>query len=217
MLSPSPERLHELLHIICQYLEGAAPEIRVLLEHYTVSDVIRRVVGVGSVGTRCALTLLQDGDGNAFILQSNEAGRSVLEQYGGIAQPQPLKDLIAARGEGARVTGMQHILQAVSDPFLGSLSGDGRDLYVRQFHDMKGGIDLEVLDDDPFGMYARACGVILARAHGQSPRAAVVSGYLGRGRRFGEAMWEWGNAYADRAEADHAAFAARTAERAATR
>lgn len=162
MLSPSPERLHELLQIICQYLEGAAPEIRVLLEHYTVSDVIRRVVGVGSVGTRCALTLLQDGDGNAFILQSNEAGRSVLEQYGGIAQPQPL-------------------------------------------------------DDDPFGMYARACGVILARAHVQSPRAAVVSGYLGRGRRFGEAMWEWGNAYADRAEADHAAFVARTAERAATR
>lgn len=192
-----------------RYLDAASPEVRVLMQHYVVSDMIRRAVGIGSVGTRCSLILLQDGDGAGLIMQSKEAGRSVLEEYGRISQPRSLTDLIAARGEGARVVGMQRVLQAVSDPLLGHLQAQGLDLYVRQYHDMKGGIDAETLDDEPFTLYAQACALTLARAHGQSPLVPIVSGYLGGGGRVGEALWEWSNAYADRAEADHAAFAAR--------
>lgn len=210
MMQPlRPEIQNQIFGLNRRYLDAVSPEIRNLMQHYVVTDAIRRVVGVGSVGTRCALTLLQDGDGHALIMQSKEANRSVLEQYGKIPQPRILRERIAALGEGARVVGMQRILQAASDPFLGYLRADGVDLYVRQFHDMKGGFDMEVLDDEPFVSYAGACGVILARAHSQSPFAAIISGYLGSGRTFSESLWEWGNAYADRAEADHAMFVER--------
>src|SRR5690606_26229705 len=107
------------------------------------------------------------GDGHALILQTKEAGRSVLEQYGGIEQPPEVSAFIAEHGQGARVVAMQRVLQAVSDPFLGSLRGGGPvevDLYVRQFHDMKGGIETEQLDDESFVTYARACAITLARA-----------------------------------------------------
>ncbi|HMQ36088.1 MAG TPA: DUF2252 domain-containing protein [Micropruina sp.] len=194
-----------------RYYASASPDIRFVLAHYTVADVARRVVGVGSVGTRCTLVLLQDGDDNAFILQSKEANASVLEQYGRIEQPPVLADLIAARGQGARVVALQQILQAVSDPFLGHLRGTQADLYVRQFHDMKGGIDVEGLDDGPFTLYAMACGVTLARAHSQSPRAASVVGYLGSGRSAAEAIAEWGMAYADLSAQDFRSFVGATA------
>lgn len=212
MMQPlQPEIQQQVIELNRRYLETTSPEIRTLMQHYVVTDAIRRVVGVGSVGTRCALTLLQDGDGHALVMQSKEANRSVLEQYGGIAQPRILRERIAALGEGARVVGMQRILQSVSDPFLGYLRADGVDLYVRQFHDMKGGFDMEALGDEPFINYAGACGVVLARAHSQSPLASIISGYLGSGRTFSESLWAWGNAYADRAEADHAVFVERNA------
>ena len=169
-------------------------DIHQLLQHYEVVNIVRRVVGVGSVGTRCTLNLLQDGNRNALLLQGKEAGKSVLEQYGGITQPRILRDGVARHGEGARVVSMQRVLQAVSDPFLGYLRHDGADFYVRQFHDMKGGIDADTLDDGPFKVYAQACGVTLARAHSQSPRAALISGYLGNGRVAAQALLEWGYA-----------------------
>lgn len=210
-LDPGLERLQQ--ELVRRYLSTARADIRLLMQHYTVTDGIRRVVGVGSVGTRCALTLFQDADGNALILQSKEANRSVLEQYGRIAQPSELQELIAARGEGGRVVALQRVLQAVSDPFLGFLrfrdpDSIERDLYVRQFHDMKGGIEAEGLDDEPFETYARACAVVLARAHAQAPSAPRISGYVGGGRRLGEVLLDWGYAYAERSRADYEAFVA---------
>lgn len=206
-LSPLPdETKHQLRTLMRQYLETANTDIHQLLSHYVIADAARRVVGVGSVGTRCALSLLQDGDGNALLLQSKEASRSVLEQYGEIPQPRILMDGIAAHGEGARVVALQRVLQAVSDPFLGYLRFESADLYVRQFHDMKGGIEADQLEDGPFQAYAEACGVTLARAHSQSTLAPLVSGYLGNGGAVAIALLAWGYAYADRSKKDYQDF-----------
>lgn len=198
-------RLHSLLH---QYLESASPDIELLMRHYTVSDVIRRVVGVGSVGTRCTLSLLQDGNGHSLLMQAKEANQSVLEQYGGITQPRALTQKIEAHGQGIRVVGLQRVLQAVSDPFLGHVRFDDTDLYVRQFHDMKGSIEAEHLDDEPFVTYAQACAVTLSRAHSQSPLSSIISGYVGGGRQLGEVLLDWGYAYAALSRSDYERFVA---------
>jgi len=190
------------------YLATAGVDIRLLLRHYRVSDTVRRAVGVGSVGTRCYVTVLQDGDGNALLLQTKEAGASVLVAYGRSPQPEGLAEQWAEDGEGARVVSLQRILQGVSDPFLGHLRGRTGDYYVRQFRDMKGGIDIETLDDGPFELYARACAATLARAHSQSPNAATVAGYVGSGRTLAEALTTWAYAYADLSRADYDAFLA---------
>ncbi|MBN9613145.1 MAG: DUF2252 domain-containing protein, partial [Actinobacteria bacterium] len=156
------------LDLVQSYLSTAHADIRLLMQHYVARDAIRRVVGVGSVGTRCSLSLFQDEDGNALILQAKEANRSVLEQYGRVPPPAELDELVEARGQGGRVVALQRSLQGTSDPFLGYLrfedpNGMELDLYVRQFHDMKGGIEAEQLEDEPFETYARACAVTLAR------------------------------------------------------
>jgi len=193
---------------IAGYLETATADIRLLLQHYRVSDTVRRAVGVGSVGTRCYVTILQDGDGNALLLQTKEAGRSVLVEHGGCLQPPDLTALHETHGEGARVVGMQRILQGVSDPFLGYLRGQTGHYYVRQFRDMKGGIDIETLEDGPFALYAQACATTLARAHSQSPNAARVAGYIGSGRTVAAALRDWAYAYAALSRADYDAFVA---------
>ncbi len=199
------QRVHEF---ILRYLETTHADVRQLISADIVSDVIRRVVGVGSAGTRCALVLLQGGDGNALVMQSKEAGRSVVEQYGGIAQPTLLRDRSAWHGEGGRVVAMQRALQALSDPFLGYLPADGIDLYVRQFHDMKGGIDAETLKDAPFSTYAQACATTLARAHSRSPDAATVAGDIGGGRVVADAIVDWSETSAGLSRRDDEAFLA---------
>ena len=188
--------------------DTAARGVQLLVQHCDVGDVARRVVGVGSVGTRCSLVLLVDQDDHALILQSKEANVSVLEQYGRIAQPQRLTAMIEANGQGARVVAMQRVLQAVSDPFLGYLRGAEADLYVRQFNDMKGGIEVDQLEDRPFVEYAQACAATLARAHSQSPRAAAIIGYIGSGKVVAEAITAWSHAYADLSAQDFQAFVA---------
>lgn len=203
-----PETVRDIRRLMRLYFQNANTDILQLLQHYDIVDAARRVVGVGSVGTRCALSLLQDGDGNALLLQSKEAGRSVLEQYGGIEQPQILLQEVAEHGQGVRVVALQRVLQAVSDPFLGYLRHGETDLYVRQFHDMKGGIEADTLDDGPFRVYSEACGVTLARAHSQSPAAALVSGYIGNGKAVGRALLDWGYAYSERSRADYELFLA---------
>lgn len=198
------DEIEQGLHqFIADYLATANVDVRMVVQQYVASDMARRVVGVGSVGTRCYLTAFQDGDRNVLLLQAKQAGRSVLAEYGRIHQPESLTEHIAANGEGARVVAMQRILQAVSDPFLGHLQANGNDYYVRQFHDMKGGIDIETLEDRPFRRYAKACATVLARAHGQSPAAPEVAGYIGGGREVAEAIVDWSFAYADLARADH--------------
>jgi uncharacterized protein (DUF2252 family) len=206
-----PEAVANVESLLADYVATTRVDIGLLLANYVTSDVVRRVVGVGSVGTRCHLVVFQDGEGNGLILQAKEAGKSVLVEYGGIAQPPVVTEQIEKGGQGARVVAMQRILQAFSDPFLGYLRGLAADLYVRQFHDKKGGIDIERLDDRPFTTYAQACAVTLARAHAQSPTAAQVAGYIGNGRLIGEALLEWAYAYADLSRADYEAFLAANA------
>lgn len=203
------ETHHRIQEFIRRYVDTTNADIRELLRSYAFADAVRRVVGVGSVGTRCSLVLMQDGDGHPLVMQSKEAGRSVLEQYGGIAQPRTLRDHIAWNGEGGRVVALQRILQGVSDPFLGYLKADGVDLYVRQFHDMKGGLDAETLEDAPFTNYARACAVTLARAHSQAPNAAMIVGYAGDGRKVARAIVDWAYAYAELSRHDYEAFLGR--------
>lgn len=194
------------------YVRSANVDIRALMQSYAVSDVVRRVVGVGSVGTRCYLILMQDGDGEAFVLQAKEAGASTLIEDGHVEQPEPITRFIRTYGEGGRVVAMQRILQAVSDPFLGHLRrtfADGRPdrhFYVRTFHDMAAGFDAETLDDDAFGWYADACAATLARAHGQSPGAGAIVGYIGSGRVVSAAILAWAQAYADLSASDWRVF-----------
>ncbi len=206
---PPPDDVLGLVHGLFQdYRRSTTQDIALLFEHFSVVDVARRVVGVGSVGTRCYLVLLQDGDGNALLMQPKQATRSVLVEYGRAPQPKALENLVEAWGEGARVVALQRILQALSDPFLGHIRSPDHDFYVRQFHDMKGGIDVEDLEDEPFVTYAEACAVVLARAHAQSRAAARIAGYAGGGDRVTEAILEWSYAYAQQSRADWEAFAA---------
>ena len=188
--------------LFAHYRDTVHIDVDTVLAQYAPTDLVRRVVGVGSVGTRCFLQLLQGADGAALLLQVKQASPSVLQRYGGIEQPTRITEGIAAHGEGFRVVGLQRILQAVSDPFLGHLRRGDRDFYLRQFHDMKGSIELEGLGFAPFLDYAEACGGMLARAHAQSPTASQIIGYFGRADTAADAIVEWSFAYADQSLRD---------------
>lgn len=191
-----------------QYLLSANVDIRMLLSHYTMEDIGRRVVGVGSVGTRCYLVLMRDEDGGVLILQVKQAMRSALEEYGGFPQPSELTEVTDVSGEGARVVGLQRILQAYSDPFLGHLQSSGRSFYVRQYHDMKGSVEIEELNDAAFNGYAIACAAVLARAHAQSSNSRQAVDFIGGGKRIRRAIVDWSNAYAELSLEDYQAFLA---------
>jgi uncharacterized protein (DUF2252 family) len=212
MVHVDPMYEARLAEVFDMYIASANVDIRVLLSKYAVVDLARRVVGVGSVGTRCFLVALQDGAGGALILQAKEAGQSVLIQHGGVAQPPGVQRYFDTYSDGGRVVAMQRVLQAVSDPFLGHFTGKAADVaadrtfYLRQFHDKKGGFDMEGLEDRPFRWYAEACAATLARAHGQSPQAGIASGYVGGGRVVGEAILEWAYAYAAQSYKDWQLF-----------
>jgi len=184
------------------YRRTVGIDIDTVLSQYRPTDLARRVVGVGSVGTRCYVQLLEGADGDALILQVKEAGPSVLARYGGIAQTSRIERGISEGGEGSRVVGIQRVLQAVSDPFLGWFRSNGRDYYVRQFKDMKGSIDLDGLPLDAFSDYVEACAIVLGRAHAQSPTAGEVIGYAGRKDTAARAILDWSLAYAELSLAD---------------
>jgi uncharacterized protein (DUF2252 family) len=188
----------KLVESFREYLAGVPADIALLLSHFRVTDVALRVVGVGSVGTRCYLIILVGPDGTPLILQIKEANRSVLEEYGGRRQPAVLTSAVQAMGQGVRVVDGQRILQAMSDVFLGTIRKDGRDYYVRQFHDMKGTVETEGMSPSTFGQYVSACAVLLARAHSQSANASILRGYVGANDTVQDAMIEWSYAYADK-------------------
>lgn len=194
------------------YLAAVDVDIQLVLAQYAPADAIRRVVGVGSVGTRCSLVLLEGADGDTLLLQVKEAGQSVLTQYGGMEFSHRTRDRVEAYGQGYRVVAMQRILQVVSDPFLGHIRNEGRDFYVRQFHDMKGSLELEGLAPDTFGVYAQACATMLARAHAQSASFVRVIGYLGGSDRAVDAIVDWSFAYAEQSMADYRALQQAAAE-----
>jgi uncharacterized protein (DUF2252 family) len=187
-----------LVEAVQEYLAAVPADVALLLSHFRITDVALRVVGVGSVGTRCYLVILVGPNGTPLILQIKEAVRSVLEEYGGWAQPDSLNAAVEAKGQGVRVIDGQLILQAMSDVFLGTTRKDGRDYYVRQFHDMKGSIDTEGMSASTFSEYVVACAVLLARAHSQSANASILRGYVGTSSAVHEAVAEWSYAYADK-------------------
>lgn len=181
----------QMVESLREYLTAVPADVALLLSHFRVTDVALRVVGVGSVGTRCYLAILTGPNDTPLILQVKEANKSVLDEYAGVQQPDTLRAAIDALGEGARVIDGQRILQAMSDVFLGTVRKAGRDFYVRQFHDMKGTIETEGMSPAAFGDYVAACMVSLARAHAQSANASVLRGYLGNNDTVRNAIIEW--------------------------
>ena len=182
-----------------RYVVTLPEERRVLLDRYRLVDMAVKVVGVGSVGTRCAIALLMAGPADPLFLQLKEARPSVLEPY-------VRKSRYA--NNGLRVVVGQRILQASGDIFLGwsRLETPRVDYYVRQLRDMKVSLDLEAMTGTEFIEYGEACGWALARAHAKAGDPAIVAGYLGRGDAFDQAVTRFAVAYADRTESDHAAL-----------
>lgn len=191
-----------------QYRDSADAAVRYLFDGFQVVDFVLRVVGVGSVGTRCFIVLLEDASGSPLFLQVKEAGPSVLEQYGGITQDWSTRDrdLLSQHGEGFRVVTGQRILQAQSDPFLGwsraghhGASADplgAGDYYWRQFRDMKGSINLEELSVPELAPTARVCAALLARAHAQSPRFGEATAWLSEHDHVHRAIADFSQDYA---------------------
>ena len=168
---------------------------RRLLERYHLVDVAGKVVGVGSVGTRAGILLMEGrDDSDPLVMQFKEATASVLEAYLGPSRTSQ---------HGERVVEGQRYMQACSDIFLGWVRGaGGRDFYVRQLHDMKGSVDLSVIEPAALAAYGRLCGVTLARAHARGGDVVAIDAYLGSDDTFVEAVAEFAHAYADQTEQD---------------
>jgi uncharacterized protein (DUF2252 family) len=187
------------------YRRTLQPDRRVLLEQYRLEHLARKVVGVGSVGTRAFVLLLLGRDASdPLFLQAKEAQESVLAPYCGGPRHEH---------EGRRVVAGQHLMQATSDIFLGShrfTGPDGvrRDFYLRQLRDQKGSAVVEEMAPTGMTAYGRLCGWTLARAHARSGDRVAIGAYLGASTRFEEAVAEFAEAYADRTEADAARLAA---------
>jgi uncharacterized protein (DUF2252 family) len=173
------------------------------IEDFRAVHLARKVVGVGSVGTRCwILLMLGADDTDPLFLQVKEAQASVLEQFVG-------KSVYDHHGE--RIVAGQRLMQSASDIFLGwqrvpGIDGIERDYYVRQLHDWKGGAEVDQFEPRGALLYARLCGATLARAHARSGDRIAISAYLGSGDTFDRAVAEFAAAYADQNERDYAAF-----------
>lgn len=194
-------------HVFQAYRATVPTNIALMLSQYTLLDVARRVVGVGSVGTRCFIIALGDATGDILILQLKEANTSVVQEFGGIAPVAGYLDpVILAEHQGYRVVGCQRILQAVSDPFLGYLTVEGRSFYMRMFRNRNASFEIADMNATQFSDYAQACATVLGRAHARSPKAQFAAGYMGAGGAFVRAAAEWAHAYAAQAETDYALF-----------
>jgi len=182
---------------VAQYKQTLNADRRSLYERYHYHDSAVKVVGVGSVGTRCFVSLLLADDDDPLFLQFKEARRSVLEPPG-----------VKSRYEhqGQRVVEGQRLMQAASDIFLGWASTKGHDYYVRQFRDMKVSAEIETFKPSTLVAYATLCGWALARAHAKTGSAVMIAGYLGSGEQFDDALTQYSEAYADQVERDFKTF-----------
>jgi uncharacterized protein (DUF2252 family) len=196
-----PGIFDELRAAVIQYEETLKADAREVLNRYYFGDFARKVVGVGSVGAEAFILLLMgDRPDEPLFLQLKEAQESVLAPYAGPSQ---------YKHQGERVVKGQRLTQAASDPFLGWTRGVpadsavARDYYVRQLRDMKGNMNVPVMDAEQLTYYARLCGWALARAHARTGRATFISGYLGSSEVFDHAVAEFASAYADQNERDH--------------
>ncbi|HWD03264.1 MAG TPA: DUF2252 domain-containing protein [Amycolatopsis sp.] len=199
------EMIGWLQDVLAAYRDTLEPDRRPLLDRYRVVDFARKVVGVGSVGTRCWMLLLVGRDEqDPLFLQAKEAGPSVLERY-------------LARSEydnfAQRVVVGQRLMQTVGDIFLGwvrvvGLDGCTRDFYVRQLRDWKSSADIATMDATGLRAYGRLCAWTLARAHARTGDSIAIGSYLGSGTSFDNAVGEFASTYADQNERDHAALCA---------
>lgn len=189
------KKVHEALD---DYRLTLPDERRVLFDRYRMEDFAMKVVGIGSVGTRCFVGLFFDEENHPLLLQFKESCRSVLEPYAGKSRYD---------NQGQRVVIGQRLMQSSSDIFLGWTRGKrGYDYFVRQLRDMKFSIPIEGATAVMLKRYAAICGEVLARAHAKSGDAATISGYLGKSDTFDQALGDFALAYADQNEKDHAAL-----------
>jgi uncharacterized protein (DUF2252 family) len=191
--------------LVKSYARSLPSNYRHLLEQYRIVHLARKVVGVGSVGTRCWIVLMvgQDDD-DVLFLQAKEAQPSVLAAYVGASR---------YSNEGERVVAGQLLMQASSDIFLGweraqGMDGQQRDFYVRQLRDWKVSANVERMGPNAMAGYARMCGWTLARGHARSGDSIAISAYLGRAVTFDEALADFAESYADQNERDYVAFKA---------
>ncbi len=180
--------------LFAAYHDSLPDERRRLLDRFALVDTVRQVVGVGSVGMRVHLVLLEGRDGkDPLFLQIKQAGSSVYEPYCGPSR---------YNNHGRRVVEGKRLVQSATDIFVGWTEGRGHDYYVRQFRDMKVIADGELISPR-LGEFATACGKVLARSHARTGDPVAIAAYIGKGRAFDEAMGEFANAYADQTERDH--------------
>jgi uncharacterized protein (DUF2252 family) len=178
-----------------RYRETLQEDRRLLLDRFKLLDIAIKVVGVGSVGTWCAVALMMASEDDPLFLQIKEARSSVLEDYAG-------KSIHANHGQ--RVVAGCRLMQSASDLFLGWTESElGRHFYVRQLKDMKIKMLVEVYPPSVMRQYAEACAWTLARAHARSSEPAKISGYLGKSDAFDRAVAAFSVAYADQSERDH--------------
>jgi uncharacterized protein (DUF2252 family) len=191
--------------LFATYQRTLSAELRHLLRRFRYVDTGRKVVGVGSVGTRAWIVLLLGEDhGEPLFLQVKEAQRSVLE---------PFAKRSAYRNQGRRVVEGQRLMQAAGDVLLGWLRTQGpdgveRDFYVRQLWDGKGSAVIEEMDEDTLATYGELCGATLAMAHGRGGDRAAIAAYLGNGDNFDRAMANFAERYGDQNERDYEAVLA---------
>jgi uncharacterized protein (DUF2252 family) len=195
----------QLTSLLGNYRRTLETDRRYLLEQYEFCDMARKVVGVGSVGTRCWIVLMLGRDGgDPLFLQVKEAQESVLSRFVG-ASKYP--------NQGQRVVAGQRLMQAASDIFLGwqrtkaGLDGQARDFYVRQLRDWKFSLDIEAMIPAGMHLYGELCGWTLARAHARSGDRIAIASYLGNSDIFDKAIATFAAAYADQNERDHQALA----------
>ena len=198
------DAIYELLRtVLGKYGRTLQSDRRHLLEQFTMVQVARKVVGVGSVGTRAWIVLMDAGDGDEpLFLQAKEAQPSVLAEY---CRAQPV------RNQGERVVAGQHLMQAQSDIFLGwtrvaAPDGVDRDFYVRQLKDWKFSLPIEQMLPEGMTVYAGLCGWTLARAHARSGDRIALAAYLGGSDKFDQAIADFAETYADQNELDYAAL-----------
>ena len=194
----------QLRELIERYGESLQSDRRHLLRQYRLVDMARKVVGVGSVGTRCwIILLLGRDDEDPLLLQAKEADHSVLAPHVGAS---------AYDNQGQRVVSGQRLMQAASDIFLGwerviGIDGRQRDFYIRQLRDWKGIAEPQLMVPKDMRAFGELCGATLARAHARSGDRVAIAAYLGAGDTFDQALTHFAERYADQNERDHQALA----------
>jgi uncharacterized protein (DUF2252 family) len=181
-----------------QYKSTLQPDRKFLFEQYHITDVALKVVGVGSVGTRCFVVLLLNDSNEPLFLQVKEARQSVLEPYMGESN---------YKHHGERIVQGQRLIQSASDIFLGWTTGpQGRYYYVRQLRDKKIAPNIETMNKSILNVYAGYCGRILAKAHCKTGQGPLICGYIGKSDAIAKAITQFARDYADQTEQDYEEF-----------